>query len=86
MRSAVEIAAELCDHFVAGRKEDASITDILARPGQASFIAHYLNGPGADRVMDEGSYRWLSVRGDEIAKLATVAEFLALCKRHIVTG
>jgi hypothetical protein len=86
MKSAAEIASELCEHFAAGRSGDAPIADILSRAGQATFIAHYLNGPGADQVMTAGDYRWLSVRGEEIGNLTTVGEFLALCRRHIVSG
>lgn len=85
MKSAAEIALDLCEHFAAGRTGNASITDILSRAGQAAFIAHYLNGPGADQVMSAGNYRWLSVRGEEIGSLTTVDEFLALCRRHVVS-
>ena len=85
MKSAAEIASELCEHFAPGRSGDASITDILSRVGQPTFMAHYLNGPGADQVMSSGKYRWLSVRSEEISSLRTAGELLALCRRHVVS-
>jgi hypothetical protein len=86
MKSAAELASELCEHLIPGRTGDASITDILSRTGQVTFMAHYLNSPGADQVMSAGDYRWLSVRGEEISNLRTAAELLALCRRHVVSG
>src|ERR1044071_7888951 len=79
-----EIAAALCEHFTDGRPGDTPLSGI-PRCTEPFFSAHYLNGPGADLVMLSNSYRWLSVRADDISSLVTVADLLALCRRHLVS-
>jgi hypothetical protein len=83
MTSRDEIAARLCEHFAGGLSGDTPLRDI-PRFQDPSFIAHFLNGPGADDVMNASDYRWLSVRSDDISQLVTLADLAELCRRHIV--
>jgi hypothetical protein len=81
----IEVAEALCRHFT-GDSSDDTVLGEIPRCADASFLAHYLNGPGADMVMTTPDARWLTVRADDIAQLRTVAELLELCLRHIVVG
>lgn len=78
-----EIATALCDHFVEGRSADTPLREIR-RCSDAAFVAHYLNGPGADTVMASKNYRWLSVDADDVAGLGSVSDLLELCRKHVV--
>lgn len=81
--SITELADALCQHFTEDSPRDA-ILSAIPRCADASFLAHYLNGPGADLVMTFPDLRWLTVRAEDIAHLTTVAQLHDLCMRHIV--
>jgi hypothetical protein len=79
-----DIAQALCEHFFGSEPDASSVIKKVTPTTEADFIAHYLNGPGADRVMATRAYRWLSVHAEDLAQLKNVGEFRDLCHSHIV--
>ena len=80
------LADALCTRVFQQQPPATRIDHRLQSEKEAVFIAHFLNGPGADLVMQDGQHRWISVSIEDLSWIETVGDFQELCARHIVTA
>lgn len=84
METREDIASALITQLFDEAADDLVIETRFAKPTEVTFIVHFLNGPGADLVMNAGPYRWLSVRDSDLDTIRTIGDFHSMCATHIV--